>query len=147
MLEIASALATLARDGRSSFSARPPRRDDARAWPRTSRPRRADGTLGAIRAAIDLDMFGVGGKLKLVELGLWPDTEPIPHTEWLMRPSRGASPDELGYDVGRMTAPWGVAESGRFIEAGRARGLVLEAGRLLLPLGPRHGGQARRELR
>ena len=26
--------------------------------------------------------------------------------------------DELGYDVGRMTAPWGVAESGRFIEAG-----------------------------
>ena len=26
--------------------------------------------------------------------------------------------DELGYDVGRMTAPWGVAESGRFIQAG-----------------------------
>ena len=26
--------------------------------------------------------------------------------------------DELGYDVGRMTATWGVAESGRFIEAG-----------------------------
>ena len=62
-------------------------------------------------------MFGVGGKLKLVELGLWPDTEPIPHTEWLMRRLETVA-DELGYDVGRMTAPWGVAESGRFIEAG-----------------------------
>ena len=29
--------------------------------------------------------------------------------------------DELGYDVGRMTASWGVAESGRFIEAGVPR--------------------------
>jgi Zn-dependent M28 family amino/carboxypeptidase len=79
--------------------------------------RRAEGSLGDVRAAIDLDMFGVGGKLKLVELGLWPDTDPIPHTEWLMRLLEGVA-DELGYDVGRMTAPWGVAESGRFIEAG-----------------------------
>ena len=79
--------------------------------------RRAEGDLGGLRAAIDLDMFGVGGKLKLVELGLWPDTEPIPHTEWLMRALEGVA-DELGYEVGRMTAPWGVAESGRFIEAG-----------------------------
>ena len=62
-------------------------------------------------------MFGVGGRLKLVELGLWPDTDPIPHTEWLMRVLEGVA-DELGYDVGRMTAPWGVAESGRFIQAG-----------------------------
>jgi Zn-dependent M28 family amino/carboxypeptidase len=79
--------------------------------------RRAEGTLGGIRAAIDLDMFGVGGRLKLVELGLWPDTDPIPHTEWLMRLLEGVA-DELGYDVGRMTAPWGVAESGRFLQAG-----------------------------
>jgi hypothetical protein len=79
--------------------------------------RRAEGSLGAVRAAIDLDMFGVGGKLKLVELGLWPDTEPIPHTEWLMQLLEGIA-GELGYEVGRMTAPWGVAESGRFIEAG-----------------------------
>jgi aminopeptidase YwaD len=76
-----------------------------------------EGTLDRIRAAIDLDMFGVGGKLKLVEVGLWPDTDPIPHTEWLMRHVEGIA-DELGYDVGRMTAPWGVAESGRFIQAG-----------------------------
>ena len=79
--------------------------------------RRAEGSLESIRAAIDLDMFGVGGKLKLVERGLWPDTEPVPHTEWLMRQLEGIA-DELGYEVGRMTASWGVAESGRFIEAG-----------------------------
>jgi hypothetical protein len=76
-----------------------------------------EGLLGRIRAAIDLDMFGAGGKLKLVELGLWPDCEPIPHTEWLMQRLEQIS-DELGYDVGRMTATWGVAESGRLIEAG-----------------------------
>ena len=79
--------------------------------------RQAEGTLGQIRAAIDLDMFGVGGKVKLVELGLWPDRPPIPHTEWLMRRVEELA-DELGYDVGRMTATWGVAESGRFLEAG-----------------------------
>jgi Iap family predicted aminopeptidase len=79
--------------------------------------RREEGTLAGVRAAIDLDMFGVGGRLKLVELGLWPDTEPIPHTEWLMRLLEEIA-EELGYDVGRMTAPWGVAESGRFIQAG-----------------------------
>ena len=62
-------------------------------------------------------MFGVGGKLKLVELGLWPDAEPLPHSEWLMRWLEAIA-DELGYEVGRMTAPWGVAESGRFLEAG-----------------------------
>lgn len=79
--------------------------------------RRREGSLGQVRAAIDLDMFGAGGRLKLVELGLWPDCEPIPHTEWLMRWLERIA-DELGYDVGRMTATWGVAESGRLIEAG-----------------------------
>ncbi len=77
----------------------------------------AEGRLGGIRAAIDLDMFGTGGKLKLVELGLWPDTRPFPHTEWLMQWVERVA-DELGYDVGRMTATWGVAESGRLLEAG-----------------------------
>jgi aminopeptidase YwaD len=77
----------------------------------------AEGSLGGIRAAIDLDMFGAGGKLKLVELGLWPDGDPIPHTEWLMQRLEEIA-DDLGYDVGRMTAGWGVAESGRLIEAG-----------------------------
>lgn len=77
----------------------------------------AEGALGGIRAAIDLDMFGTGGKVRLVELGLWPDTEPIPHTEWLMQWLERVA-EELGYDVGRMTATWGVAESGRLIQAG-----------------------------
>jgi aminopeptidase YwaD len=77
----------------------------------------AEGRLGGIRAAIDLDMFGTGGKLKLVELGLWPDTQPFPHTEWLMQWAERVA-DGLGYDVGRMTATWGVAESGRLLEAG-----------------------------
>jgi aminopeptidase YwaD len=79
--------------------------------------RQQEGTLGHIRAAIDLDMFGAGGKLRLVELGLWPDCDPIPHTEWLMQWIERIA-EELGYDVGRMTATWGVAESGRLIEAG-----------------------------
>jgi Zn-dependent M28 family amino/carboxypeptidase len=78
---------------------------------------RSEGKLEGIRASIDLDMFGVGSKLKLVEVGLWPDTEPLPHTEWLMQRLESVA-EELGYDVGRMTASWGVAESGRFLEAG-----------------------------
>ena len=38
--------------------------------------RQHQGTLGQIRAAIDLDMFGVGGRLKLVEVGLGPTPPP-----------------------------------------------------------------------
>jgi hypothetical protein len=79
--------------------------------------RRRDGTLEQVKAVINLDMFATGGKLKLVELGLWPDADPIPHTEWLMQWIEGIA-DSLGYDVGRMTATWGVAESGRFLTAG-----------------------------
>jgi aminopeptidase YwaD len=79
--------------------------------------RRREGTLDRIKAVINLDMFGCGGKLKLVEVGLWPDSDPIPHTEWLMRRIETVA-ESLGYDVGRMTATWGVAESGRFLTAG-----------------------------
>jgi aminopeptidase YwaD len=79
--------------------------------------RQREGTLGQVKAVINLDMFATGGKLKLVELGLWPDSDPIPHTEWLMRMIEDIAAD-LGYDVGRMTATWGVAESGRFLTAG-----------------------------
>jgi aminopeptidase YwaD len=78
---------------------------------------RREARLGEIRAAIDLDMFGTGGRTKLVELGLWPDMEPVPHTEWLMRQLEEVA-EELGYDIGRMTAEWGIAESARFLEAG-----------------------------
>jgi aminopeptidase YwaD len=79
--------------------------------------RRQEGTLEHIKAAIDLDMFGCGGKLKLVEVGHWPDAPPLVHSEWIMRRIEDVA-DALGYDVGRMISTWGVAESGRFLAAG-----------------------------
>jgi aminopeptidase YwaD len=79
--------------------------------------RRSERSLGQIRAAIDLDMIGTGGKTKLVEFGLWPDMDPVPHTEWLMQWVERLA-DQLGYDIGRMTATWGIAESARLLEAG-----------------------------
>jgi Zn-dependent M28 family amino/carboxypeptidase len=78
---------------------------------------RREGRIGEIRAAIDLDMFGTGGRTNLVELGLWPDTPPIPHTEWLMRRLEEVA-EACGYALGRMTATWGIAESARFLDAG-----------------------------
>lgn len=75
------------------------------------------GDLSQLKAVIDLDMFGTGGRVNLVEVGLWPDTEPIVHTEWLMKMVEEIALD-LGYYLGRMTATWGVAESARFITAG-----------------------------
>jgi aminopeptidase YwaD len=117
MLEIASALCELAPKRSLEFLCTTAEEGTTPGVAAYIDTRREEGSLGSIRAAIDLDMFGVGGKLKLVELGLWPDTDPIPHSEWLMQQLEGIA-DELGYDVGRMTAPWGVAESGRFLEAG-----------------------------
>ncbi len=75
---------------------------------------RAD--VSSIKSVFDLDMFGVGGRLNLVDDGHWPDHKQK-HTEWLLRMVEEIS-DELGYYVGRMTAGWGVAESGRFLDAG-----------------------------
>jgi Iap family predicted aminopeptidase len=117
MLEIASAMASLRPRRSIEFLCTTAEEGTTPGVAAYIEARRADGTLPQVRAAIDLDMFGVGGKLRLVELGLWPDTEPIPHTEWLMQRLEAVA-EELGYDVGRMTAPWGVAESGRFIQAG-----------------------------
>jgi aminopeptidase YwaD len=79
--------------------------------------RRRERTLDQIKAAIDLDMFGCGGKLKLVEVGHWPDAPPLVHSEWIMRRIEAVA-DSLGYEVGRMVSTWGVAESGRFLAAG-----------------------------
>ncbi|MGQ9675231.1 MAG: M20/M25/M40 family metallo-hydrolase [Chloroflexota bacterium] len=73
--------------------------------------------LRQMKALIDLDMFGVGGRLNLVDIGLWPDREPLKHTEWLMQMLEEIA-DDLGYQLGRMTAGWGVAESGRFLAEG-----------------------------
>lgn len=73
--------------------------------------------LNRMTALIDLDMFGVGGRLNLVDVGLWPDREPLKHTEWLITMLEEIA-DDLGYQLGRMTAGWGVAESGRFLAEG-----------------------------
>ena len=70
-----------------------------------------------MKALIDIDMVGVGGMIKQVEKGLWPDSEPIVQPEWLMEMVDGVAED-LGYYFGRMTAGWGVAESARFLEVG-----------------------------
>ena len=69
------------------------------------------------RAMLNLDMVGVGGRLNLVETGLWPDSEPIIHPEWLNRLLEEIASD-FGYHLGRMTAEWGVAEEARYIVAG-----------------------------
>ncbi len=70
-----------------------------------------------MKALIDVDMIGVGGRIKQVERGLWPDCEPLVQPDWLMDLVDEVA-EELGYQFGRMTAGWGVAESGRFLEIG-----------------------------
>ncbi|MFH0916201.1 MAG: M28 family peptidase [bacterium] len=69
------------------------------------------------RAMLNLDMVGVGGRLNLVEMGLWPDSPPIPHPEWLNVLLEEIAAD-FGYHLGRMTAEWGVAEEARYLAAG-----------------------------
>ena len=69
------------------------------------------------RAMLNLDMVGVGGRLNLVELGLWPDSDPIVHPEWLNVLLEEIAAD-FGYHLGRMTAEWGVAEEARYLAAG-----------------------------
>jgi hypothetical protein len=70
-----------------------------------------------MKALVDIDMVGVGGMIKQVEKGLWPDSEPILQPKWLMKMVDEVAED-LGYYFGRMTAGWGVAESARFLEIG-----------------------------
>lgn len=70
-----------------------------------------------MKAVFDLDMFGVGGRLNLVDMGYWPDSQPIKHDEEIMQMIENIA-DDFGYYVGRMTAGWGVAESGRFLDIG-----------------------------
>ncbi len=76
-----------------------------------------DGLVARIRAMLNLDMIGVGGRLNLVETGLWPDSPPIQHPEWLNVLLEEIA-QEFGYHLGRMTAEWGVAEEARYIAAG-----------------------------
>lgn len=70
-----------------------------------------------MKALIDMDMLSGAGIIKQVEIGYWPDAEPIIHTEWLMKMVDEVAAD-LGYRFGRMSANWGVPEEGRFLSIG-----------------------------
>lgn len=78
---------------------------------------RKDDLVKNLKAMLNLDMIGVGGRLNLVEVGLWPDCDPIIHPEWLNVLLEGIAAD-FGYQLGRMTAEWGVAEEARYIAEG-----------------------------
>jgi len=70
-----------------------------------------------MKALLDMDMISVGGIVKQVERGEWPDCDPIIHPDWLMKMVDEVAAD-LGYGFGRMTAAWGVPEEGRFNQIG-----------------------------
>ena len=58
-----------------------------------------------------------GAVVKQIEVGHWPDTEPIRHPAWLLKMVDDVAA-ELGYGFGRLSAMWGVPEEGRFIDIG-----------------------------
>jgi len=72
--------------------------------------------LPKMKALINMDMLGTGGRLNLAEKGQWHDTEPIEFTTWLLEMLENVA-DELGYYVGRMIAAT-TSEETRFLEAG-----------------------------
>ncbi len=74
------------------------------------------GRLPNMKAVINMDMFGTGGRLNLVEGGQWNDSGPIEFSPWLMEALEQAA-DDLGYYVGRMTAS-STSEETRFILEG-----------------------------
>jgi aminopeptidase YwaD len=70
-----------------------------------------------MKALLDMDMISVGGIVKQVEKGEWPDSRPVVHPAWLLKKVDDVAA-ELGYGFGRMIAAWGVPEEGRFNEIG-----------------------------
>lgn len=70
-----------------------------------------------MKALIDMDMLSGAGVVKQIDVGYWPDAEPIKHTEWLMKMVDDVA-TELGYGFGRLTARWGVPEEARFLNIG-----------------------------
>jgi len=72
--------------------------------------------LKNMKAIVNMDMFGAGGQLHLVERGEWNDSGPIQFSEWLME-ALETSADEMGYYVSRMTAS-STSEETRFLQAG-----------------------------
>ena len=56
-----------------------------------------------VKAAINLDMFGTGGRLQLVESGKWHDTDTFEFSHWLKEALETAA-DDMGYHIGRYKA-------------------------------------------
>lgn len=73
--------------------------------------------ISNMKALLDMDMISVGGIVKQIEKGEWPDCQPIHHPAWLLKKIDDVAA-ELGYGFGRMTSAWGVPEEGRFNEIG-----------------------------
>lgn len=72
--------------------------------------------LDKMKALINMDMFGTGGRLNLVEGGQWNDSGPIEFSRWLIEALAEVA-EEMGYHVGRMTAS-STSEETRFIQRG-----------------------------
>jgi aminopeptidase YwaD len=70
-----------------------------------------------MKALIDIDMLSGAGVVKQIEVGYWPDTEPVRHPAWLMKMVDDVAA-ELGYGFGRLSAMWGVPEEARFLDVG-----------------------------
>lgn len=69
-----------------------------------------------MKALLDMDMLS-GAVVKQVEVGHWPDREPIMHPDWLLKMVDDVAAD-LGFGFGRLEAMWGVPEEARFLDIG-----------------------------
>ncbi len=72
-----------------------------------------DDLVKNMKAALDMDMIGVGGVPIQVDVGHWPDASPQEHPKWLLEMVENVAA-EMGYGFGRLTCAWGYPEEGRF---------------------------------
>jgi hypothetical protein len=69
-----------------------------------------------VKAAINLDMFGTGGRFQLVESGKWHDTDTFEFSHWLIEALETAA-DDMGYHIGLYKAS-STSDETRFLLAG-----------------------------
>jgi len=72
-----------------------------------------DDLVKNMKAALDMDMIGVGGIPIQVDDGYWPDAPKQEHPRWLLDMVDSVAA-EMGYGFGRLTCAWGYPEEGRF---------------------------------
>jgi len=72
-----------------------------------------DDLVKHMKAALDMDMIGVGGIPIQVDDGYWPDAPKQEHPRWLLDLVDSVAA-EMGYGFGRLTCAWGYPEEGRF---------------------------------